>query len=657
MAQKRGADVDDRVKYYSSNDLLFGHNLSKIETMEVPELKDISINDAIEFLQIKKYFDQGTRCKTWTDAEFDAYTKKGQELFGLCMHFFNQISNSDIVEKYNSIAPDYGYKADFWDLFDTCKLYQRISNEVFSVLVMQDKVPLYAVLRHKNIVRTYGSILRDYILNHDSITILLHAYEQDFTNSEKLYLPVELSGEDICKYIEHYIDGEAPNANHLSEIINMHPSKQFPISDEIRLKASKRYDIEREKALETGIRVSQGIKIAFDPNQAEVKAFSSEGDEFQISYSTSWLMETLDNPSILNNFIYVFEFADTPQMRCLHVNKISQSSVFERSFASKSSRIYPCNWAFKTNQLIWLMQMHAYYEFLSKQDICLENVIEWFFTEYLQLEFNCPEIRLAMPTHNGTYAEKCSSLAIVFEAALKQYALYVRNGTIDFDLLAMSTVPIRFEDIKSLVPDKYIYGTGKDYECLSNWLFSDQCLLAYVRRIHDEGKHHDCFFDLLQNESIFLSDYNEKDHQLLNFMASFDLISIADDGAITLKDQVKVAILRDLFKNEVINQKHYPASAAYAINEFRDKGILTTEATLFSRPEIDYLNYLLNRSEFSNGLEIRNRYIHGIQHVNPNNDEHRQNYFLLLGLFVLLAIKINDDVSLKEAELKTQENT
>lgn len=656
MAQKRGAVVDDRVKYYSSNDLLFGYNLSKIETMDVPELNEISINDAIEFFQIKKYFDQGTRCKTWTDAEFAAYAKKSRELFGLCMRFFNQISDSDIVEMYDAVDIDWGYRGEFWELFETCKLYNRISNEVFSVLLARDKVSLHELLRHKNIVRTYGSALRDYMLNHDSIAVLLHVYEQDFTDGEKLFLPSELSGDDICNHIERYIDGENPNANYLSEIINMHQTKQFPISDEIRLKASKRYDIERENILGNGASISQGIQLTLDPNQTEVKTFSRNGQEFQISYSTNWLMETLDNPSILNNFIYIFEFVDVPQMRSTHVNKISQSGIFERSFASKSSRIYPCNWAFKTNQMLVQLQMHAYYEFLEKQNIHLENVVEWFFTEYLQAEFNCPEMRLSMPTHNGSYAEKCSSVAIAFEAALKQYSLYVRNGTVDFDLLAMSTTPVRFEDVKSLVANKYIYGLGKDYECLSSCLFSDQCLLAYVRRIHDEGKHYDCFFDLLKNESIFLSDYEKRDHQLLDYMASFDLISIADDGAILLKDQVKVAILRDLFKNEVISQKHYPISATYAINEFRDKGILTAEATLFSRPEIDYLNYLLNRAEFSNGLEIRNRYIHGIQHVNPNNDEHRQNYFLLLGLFVLLAIKINDDVSLKEAELKTQEN-
>ena len=76
--------------------------------------------------------------------------------------------------------------------------------------------------------------------------------------------------------------------------------------------------------------------------------------------------------------------------------------------------------------------------------------------------------------------------------------------------------------------------------------------------------------------------------------------------------------------------------------------IVTTKSTLFSKPETNYINYLLNRAEYDNGLEIRNRYMHGIQQVNLNEEEHKQNYLILLRLFILLAIKINDDFCLNQ---------
>ena len=643
--------MEDRVKYYPPNDWLFGHNLSKIETLQIPDFDTIDINDAIEFFQIKRYFDTETRCKTWSDEAYEEYKLKCDSLSILTKRFFNQINDDNIVDYYSSI--ELGYHSDFWVLFDNCKLFDKITGHTFEVLIHGEKVSPHDLFLHKNIVHKYGNELKNYIVqNERCIAIVLHVYEQNYTKSEKLILPDELTGEDICNYLESYIDGDNPHSNDLRTIIDMHYTSRFPITDEIRLKAKRRYEKELENISQTGISISHGIQISFDPDQKEEKIGLHNDRDFSISYSTRWLLETLDYPSILNNLIYLFEFVDVPQMRCAHVNRISQSGVFERTFSSESSRVYPCNYAFEFSNGIASMQMQVYYDFLAKQNIRLEDVIKWFFTEQIQSEFGCAEIRLSMPSSDSTYAEKCSSIITAFESVLKQYSLYVKNGDIDFELVAMSTTPVLFANIKSLVEDKYIYGVGDDYKRLSFWFFSDQCTFSFVERIHKEGRHYERFIDLLLNETVYISDYREEEVGAFENMASFDLIAIGDDGKILLKNKAKLAILRDLFEYDVISQWHYPLDAKEAISDFIEKGIIETKGTLFSQPEIDYLNYLLNRSEYSNGLEIRNRYIHGIQQVNTNEDEHRKNYLVLLRLFVLLAIKINDDFCLREEQDK-----
>lgn len=639
--------MDIRVKYYPSNDWCYGHNLSKIETLQIPPFETITVNDAIEFYEIQRYFAEGARSKVWSDEDYDNYRVKSDNLSKLTKRFFNQINNDNIIDIYNDI--ELGYDSDFWALFDNCKLYNKISDVVFAALISGEKVSPRDLFLHKGIVRKYGSVLRQYILDNEyCISILLYVYEQNYTQEEKMTLPSELSGEDRCAYFENYIDSDHPNTNHLRTIIEMHPTKEFPITDEIRLKAKRRFEVELENISNTGFCVSQRIQLSFNSEQDEVKIDSSSDNEFAISYSLNWLLETLDYPSILNNFIYIFEFVDFPQMRCAHVNRMSQAGVLERAFASKSSQVYPHNYAFALMQGIASMQMNAYYDFLEKQGVHLENVIKWYFTEQLQEEFGCSEIRLSMPSINSSYAEKCSSIITAFESILKQYSLYVKKGDIDFELVGMSTTPVRFEDIKSLVPDKYIYGIGEDYKRLAFWLFSDQCMFSNIERIYKNGRHYNCLIDLLLNETIFVSDYRENERGVFENMASFDLITIGDDGKINLKDKTKLAILRDLYRNDVISKKHYPLDASDAINDFIAQGIIESESTLFSRPEINYLNYLLNRAEYCNGLEIRNRYIHGIQQVNTNEDEHRQNYYILLRLFILLAIKVNDEFCLKE---------
>jgi hypothetical protein len=72
--------IEDRVEYFETNDIFFAHNLSKIETMAIPELCQIGINDAIEYYEIKRYFDIGTRLKYWTENEFNEYHEKSKKL-------------------------------------------------------------------------------------------------------------------------------------------------------------------------------------------------------------------------------------------------------------------------------------------------------------------------------------------------------------------------------------------------------------------------------------------------------------------------------------------------------------------------------------------------------------------------------------------------
>lgn len=648
--------MKERVKFYRQNDFCYGQHLDKIETMKIPDIKDITINDAIEFYEIKRYFDDGVRSKLWNDDQLIEYKDKSIKLDSLCKQFFNQINDNNIIELHRDI--EFGYHSEFWILFDICKLYNKISGNVFASLIEDKRVSSHDLFKHKGIVKKYGNVLREYILSkYSCISVLLHIYEQDYTENEKLNLPNELTGQDICNYLDSYVDSEHPNANYLSDIEKMRYTKEFPITDELRLKAKRRYESEIEQLLKEKSPFEYGYQLLLDTAQEEEKLatnFTEDGTRwFRLSYSIKWLEDSLGFPSILNNFIYIFEFVDLPQMRSMHVSKKTQTGIMEDIFLSKkSSRYYCCNSAFNASDTFARMQMEAYYKFLERNGIQLEDVLRWFFTQYLQEEFSCPEMRVSFPSNGTSFSEKCYTIITAFETIIKQYMLFLRNDSIDFELVGMSTTPTLFKDIGSLIENKYIYGNGNDYNNLTHMLFSNQNLLSHLNRIYEEGRHYDCFFDLLSKETIFLSDYREEETKSFEYLSDFDIVSIEENSEIKIKNKFKIAILRDLYENDVISKQHYSPRFQKNIDELIEQGILIEESTLFSRPEIDYLNYILNRSEFVNGLEIRNQYIHGIQQVNMNEEEHKQNYYVFLRLFVLLAIKINDEFCLKDAKDK-----
>ncbi|MEC4048609.1 hypothetical protein OX284_004145 [Flavobacterium sp. SUN046] len=87
------------------------------------------------------------------------------------------------------------------------------------------------------------------------------------------------------------------------------------------------------------------------------------------------------------------------------------------------------------------------------------------------------------------------------------------------------------------------------------------------------------------------------------------------------------------------------------------ENIIFFESSLFSKPEQAYFNYFLNKSEFTNGLDLRNSYLHGTQANPEETHKHEYTYFSYLKLLVLAMRKIDDDllISRMTKEFKTQE--
>lgn len=79
------------------------------------------------------------------------------------------------------------------------------------------------------------------------------------------------------------------------------------------------------------------------------------------------------------------------------------------------------------------------------------------------------------------------------------------------------------------------------------------------------------------------------------------------------------------------------------IDEMIEEGLLIYENTLFAKPEVEYLNYILNNSEFDNALGLRNKYLHG-----SVVEENEIDYFYALIILVIYVIKINEELVLNE---------
>lgn len=639
--------VPIRIRYFKQNDYAYGMGLEKVEQLTIPKLDEMDINDAIEFYVINKYFDEGVRLKKWNDEQYNKYKELASQLKKQAMRYFNALSENNIVSQF-SIVETY-YIDIFLELFVKCKKCENINTPTFKKMVSSRNISIEFFLRQKKIVEKYGSIIREKIIsNHDCARILMQGYEQEVGGNKKIYIPDEITSEDINECFMLYINSDQPLFSLLDKIAITRDAGKYKIPDSIRL-AAKRRSIDGKNIMLKSGAMKYGIAVSISSQKDCIKTdIDKRVNNSTIIYSLEWLEDTLDYPSILNNFIYIFEFVDALQMRCCHVDKKRLYGLLEKIWMPEGKREYPISSAFEASNMLATIQMIAYYLFLKKHELRLETVLDWFFAEYLPEEFKCPKMRVSMPSIDSTYSEKCSLICIAMETMLKQFSIYVKNGDIDFELLRMSTHPVKFEDIPSLVKNKYYYGVGDDYKRLSYILFSDQCYLSYIRKNETEEIQSENCFQLFINNEVYLNYYNESEQPSIRYLEEHDLVRINEDGLIVIGNLKKLIILKDLYSNEVISKWHYPPDYYPIIDEMQKCGILRSGESLLSEPEVKYLNYYLNDSEFDNGPKLRNSYIHGLTVAIDNEKEHESNYFVLLRLFILLVIKINDDFCLYE---------
>lgn len=290
-------------------------------------------------------------------------------------------------------------------------------------------------------------------------------------------------------------------------------------------------------------------------------------------------------------------------------------------------------------------QILGYNKIISDLDNSLINILHFVFTSTFQEKYNFAEnARLSIPSVTNSYFEKVRLLAPEFESLLKQFKLFVENGIIDFELLQISSSPSAIKDIPSLNKNKYIYFDENNQEMIrcSNLFFSDQTLLAFVEPFKE--KEYLSFFDLLVNEQVDFGNYEEHQKSGIRYLVNKGFISIESGGLIKITNSERLLIFKDLYDNEFASFYHYPINFQQEAQQMAHENIVLFDSSLFSKPEQSYFNYFLNKSEFTNGLDLRNSYLHGTQAHPDEIQKHEHAYFTYLKLLVLAMLKMDDDL-------------
>lgn len=632
--------MEHRVKYFPISDLMCGYNIEKIEKLYDSQSFSIAnINDAMEFYNFYLYFhDSNLSWKKWSKIQVEEFKKFSEELKSCACKYIASLNDSTFIDALKDI--EFEYIDDLIYLLEKTSNFHNISESVIEEYLEQNKTFIYHALKNEHFVNHYGSVIKKFLIKNNSAEIIISS--EDSKNNEtvtRTFIPKCLSENERNTIIENYINSSEVNPNYLTLLISIPFEKKIPIP--IIVDAENKLKQENEKLLSSAGRMCS-FSLHFEQGQKTKAIITNKGNfSIDISYSLDWIYNNLTYDAILYNFVDMFGFVDG-QYRIVNMNKSVNSGLMDSLSMLKNNKIYRKNFIFDFFEGLMNHELYAYRNILLSKGIYLEKMIETFFSEFLPATYNFPIITTHLSIDNKSYLEKCHELVTNIDIICKQFFHFAKYKKIDKALLQADNSPVKIENIPSLLKNKYVRGSGIDYQGITYAMFSNQCLLHYISSMK---KQYECFYDLLQEQNVYKSDYPEYEHRTIDELVKWNLISVETDGHIVLKNKNRVLILLDLYRNEFLNFNRFDEDMKKEILTMKELKLIEFENTLLSQHESAYINYYLNET-FPNGPKLRNKYAHGIEYLETDEDVHFNNYIILLRLLITLLLKINDDVYL-----------
>lgn len=436
--------------------------------------------------------------------------------------YFHNLDILKIKSFYNKISRQ--YQEDFWRLFSRFKVYEKVKNEEFTSILYEFNVSIYLLLIHQSIVKYFDNEISDY-MKHSKLTAVALIKHYLVQKEIKYYIPESLLLEDQLAIIENYINSKEANPNYLELLYESRSRKEFPISDKIRLRAKRRYSefVEKDSISESGLLYN--LTVSFSNIKEAIRVSGEDLLNYKVTYSRLWVKDNLDNATLLNNFIYLFEYVDYHNRLTLPFKEY-ELGFLEKFAGVKGIKRYNIGLAFNFKNMLSLMQIKLYCQALSEFDKRLENIFKWFFEEYLWNEFGVEGFNLSIPSENSTFLEKVGTVCSEIDSILSQFNVYIENGEIDRELLEISRNSPLIEDIPSFFERKYGYIEDRELLNISEYLFSDQSQLGYI----ENKASYSNFEELIVNENVLISDFPAYNRVLITSLIEKNIIYKNEQG-------------------------------------------------------------------------------------------------------------------------------
>lgn len=627
-------DQEIRIKYFPPTDMACGLYLEKVEEFYKNKncLKIENLDDALEFYNIYVYFhDSKIHWKRWNNQEVEKYKQFSEELKNLAFKYVAKLNSDNFTEQICNLF--FEYFDDLATLLEQTKAYKNIDRTIILSEFFNKNFNLFwTIIKNEKLSKYYSQEIYNYFESCvESAELII-----DSVNQNDVFIP-EIVKKNQEYFMERYINLPEPNLNRLITIqeADFKPS----ISSKTKLLAKRKAEELNEKYLNENHLFTTEYNLAFVKGQKEkIKYEISKNRKVKITYSLDWIDQHSDYYTLLKNFADMIGYLDNLG----RINDIYKS--IENGFTEKlnysNKGTYKTNNAFIIKNDMSIFATNVYDSVLCQKNISFEQIINWFIIEHLPNDYSLPKFRFSLPSENSTYAERCQTLVTSLDSLIKQYKYYIDEKELDFELITMDTQSVEIENLPSLLNKKYVYGTGIEYQNLVYLLFSDQSDIAQNQKIK---KHYRSFAELITNENLQRKDFLKFQLNPLNWLFEIGIICANEQGYLKFTDEVIIGIFFNLFEDGFIPYWNITDYDREKITELDSKGYVKYSSGFLSEQEADYFNYYLNK-KFTNGLEIRNKYAHGMAQISESEDEQYKDYLTIMKLIFIFLLKMENEV-------------
>jgi hypothetical protein len=342
------------------------------------------------FFNILRYLDDGL--------EQQLNNPDRESLLSVISEFCRSHSPVEILACFNQLSGE--INGDFWSFFAKFRIDKKLEEGDFEKFLSNQKPNIRPILLQTTLRSKFRRSLREHFLsNVENVSFWIERNEGGHTSSPAI--PIGITTEDELSLISAYIDSENPSLDYLEIFAN---SKEVPVR--MRLAAQRRAQEVTAKIFNSTETFNFGIEIAYREQEEAVKIDVSEGIT-KYYYDLDWIQTNPDKPTLLNNFIHLFNYIDS-QGRLTLCFQMYELGVLERTMLKQRTDWYPNSVAFAQKDHAALLQLHSYSSLIKGLDTSIEELINWFFRDYMKAEFEINNFQSDLPVGNRTFIENAN---------------------------------------------------------------------------------------------------------------------------------------------------------------------------------------------------------------------------------------------------------